>query len=1540
MNKIMLRWLAVLGVVVNAGFAQQSVTSLTLINSDTDLPMAGYDPLVDGTTIDLATLPTRNMNIRANTSPATVGSVRFGYDGNANQQTETSPPYALMRDTSGDYWDWTPDVGNHTVTATPYTGASAGGTAGTPLTVNFTVTDSGGGGGGGGSGGTGAWIESGGLLIMEMENTESTLGKWVEINSGDANYVAGATGSGHLEFTGNTINGGTAASPLTYTFKINKGGTYYINLRARKRLDGAAGDKCNDCYIKVAGNFTSGSTHYDVGALKVDTKLYGGNANNWGWATNLDSAEADHVPAIYNFVAGETYTLTISGRSIRFNLDRIVFRHSSVALATARDAGQPESQREGGGAFGYAYDAITDFPAINAGEVPYYKDTARNALAINAATVANRDKYARATVPFDGAAGVYDATITALGETDGECHYRFLVNGAVVGTAQNRPTATDYVPQDHVFPNVNIPAGATIAVESDDVSNGLVPEGTGFGYARGRWTTLSLTPASGATGDPVANAGADKNLVLPDNLVVLDGSGTDNGSITAYSWSQVSGPGTASLSGQATATLTASDLVAGTYTFRLTVTDNESNTAFDDVAVVVLPEGGAFAAVVSFTLINADSDQPVPGFDPISEGAVINKAGVGTSSFNIRANTAPDTDFGSVKLALSGATTQTITESVPVWALFGDKSGDYNVGTLNNGAHTLTCTPYDQNAGAGSAGTPLTLHFTVVDQTDLPVADAGPDQVLNVPASQVVLSGSGSDNGSITAYAWSQVSGPNTAALSGSATATLTASGLVEGAYVFRLTVTDNEGNLDSDEASVAIIAPGSGAVEISGELKQWHKVTLTLDGPPSSEKASPNPFSDYRMNVTFTHPASGLSYVVPGYFAADGNAADSGATSGNKWRAHLSPDHPGTWNYVVSFRTGSDVALESASAAGTALAPYDNAAGSFVVAETDKTGRDFRGKGRLQYVGKHHLRFAGTGEYFLKAGADAPENFLAYDDFDATPNDPNAQPNLRKSWSPHAGDYDAADASAYTWAGGKGSEILGAVNYLSGKGLNAFSFLTYSLDGDDDNVFPHLLKGSVADYESVADNARWANAANGVHHDRFDVSKMAQWERVFGYGDKKGMYLHFKTMETENELKMDGGDLGRERKLYYRELIARYGHHLALNWNLGEEINNATSAQKRAWADYFWKTDPYHHHIVIHNGANHYELMGPATGSSGSECTGFSLQTNQADFSNVFPKTLDYITRSVAAGKPWVVACDEPGDASHALRPAGDEGNSWTDGRKNALWGNIMAGGAGCEFYFGYQHAESDLNCQDWRSRDGFWDYCRYALEFFRNYDVPFWDMKNNDALASNANSWCLGKAGDTYVVYLKNGGTTTLNLAASTKTFQVRWYDPRNGGGLQNGSVTEVVGGSTVSLGTAPSATTSDWVVLVQKPTPVNMQAAYVEWASSQGLAGADANPSLDLDGDGLTNMEEFMTGHSPQSAASVFTVESIQTPDEDADQIVVEWESKPDRVYSVSRMASLDSPTGAVIADGLVYPQGSHTVDVSRADSGYFKVNVRFQ
>jgi hypothetical protein len=546
---------------------------------------------------------------------------------------------------------------------------------------------------------------------------------------------------------------------------------------------------------------------------------------------------------------------------------------------------------------------------------------------------------------------------------------------------------------------------------------------------------------------------------------------------------------------------------------------------------------------------------------------------------------------------------------------------------------------------------------------------------------------------------------------------------------------------------------------QVSGELKVWHKVTITFDGPRTSETADPNPFTDYRLNVTFSR--GNKQYVVPGYYAADGNAAQTSADAGNKWRVHFAPSEPGRWTYTVSFHRGPDVAVSEDPQAGSSAAFMDGETGTLTIAPTDKTGRDNRTKGLLQYVGGHYLRFAGNGEYFLKAGADAPENFLAYRDFDGDFKTDGHKDNFVKAWEPHVRDWRPGEGTPNamnrvgdpdpTWKNGKGKGIIGAINYLASRGMNVFSFLTMNVGGDDQNVFP---------YTSYDERLR------------LDVSRLDQWEIVFEHADTLGMYLHFKTLETENELLLDGGDLGPERKLYYRELIARFSHHLALNWNLGEEINDASTAQKAAWANYFWTHDPYQHHIVIHNGAPHYDLLGDA-----SALTGFSLQTNRPDFSEVHRRTLDYLRRSEAAGKPWVVACDEPGDASHALITDAEDPTR-DNARKNALWGVLMAGGAGIEWYFGYQHPHSDLTCEDYRTREKMWDQSRYALEFFRRYEIPFWEMTNDDDLTANPDDYCFCKPGELYLVYFKDAGELKLDLQVGALTYG--WFNPRTGAGL----------------------------------------------------------------------------------------------------------------------------------------------------------------
>jgi hypothetical protein len=573
------------------------------------------------------------------------------------------------------------------------------------------------------------------------------------------------------------------------------------------------------------------------------------------------------------------------------------------------------------------------------------------------------------------------------------------------------------------------------------------------------------------------------------------------------------------------------------------------------------------------------------------------------------------------------------------------------------------------------------------------------------------------------------------------------------------------------------------GAV-LSGEARTWHTVTLTFTGPQADEQGTPNPFLDFRLMVSFTNGIR--SIVVPGFFASDGRAAETGATSGRAWRVHFVPDAPGEWRYTAFFRHGQDVALSGDPQAGSATA-FDGATGSFLIAASDKGGRDHRAKGMLRYVGGRYLRFAGTGERFLKGGADSPENFLAYAGFDGT--------KPRHRYAPHEKDWREGDP---TWRDGRGKGIVGAIDYLASRGLNSVYFLTMNVGGDGKDVWP------------------WTSE---TERRRFDVSKLDQWELVFSHMDRLGILLHVIQQEIENCRLLDDGELGPERRLYYRELVARFAHHLALVWNLGEENVN-TYAQRVAFAEYIRALDPYDHPIVMHTLWTRKQRLRHLTPLLGFRAfEGPSLQIGE--IIETHDATRHWVEASARAGRPWFVCLDEIGPADRGVLPDARDPDHDLE-RSRGLWANLMAGGSGAEWYLGSTESAGpgglpgrhwwDLETEDWRAHEHMWDQTRHALEFFQSH-LRFWEMEPDDFLASSDLSYCLARRGETYAVYLPRGGTTSLDLGPHTGPFSVRWYDPRNGGVLQTGSVTTIEGPGFQALGEPPSDPGRDWAILVRR-------------------------------------------------------------------------------------------------------------------------------
>ncbi len=331
----------------------------------------------------------------------------------------------------------------------------------------------------------------------------------------------------------------------------------------------------------------------------------------------------------------------------------------------------------------------------------------------------------------------------------------------------------------------------------------------------------------------------------------------------------------------------------------------------------------------------------------------------------------------------------------------------------------------------------------------------------------------------------------------------------------------------------------------------------------------------------------------------------------------------------------------------------------------------------------------------------------------------------------------------------------------------------------------------------------------------RFDCSKLDQWEIVFDYMDQLGMMQHFVLQETENENLLDAGNTDVQRKLYLRELIARFGHHPAVIWNIGEENGPAewtpvgqTHQQKVAMVNFLKETNPYPNIVVVHTHANDEkqdEYLTPFLGFENLD--GPSMQIGNP--ARVHERIKKWVTESEKAGKQWLVNFDEIGPAWKGVMPDSHDARHDTI-RNECLWGTLMAGGAGVEWYFGYRFPHNDLNLEDYRSRENWWDQSTLATTFIQQF--PLEEMQNHDDLLADENAYCLAKPGEIYLVYLPAGAKNSKLKITDDKTFSVKWFNPRDGGDLRNGSLKTVQGTGMVSLGNPPAAAEQDWVAVIK--------------------------------------------------------------------------------------------------------------------------------
>jgi hypothetical protein len=182
---------------------------------------------------------------------------------------------------------------------------------------------------------------------------------------------------------------------------------------------------------------------------------------------------------------------------------------ASLSLAAAPDSAA--AAPAAGAALGpplTVWRAAADFRPVDApGFVPSYVEDGSDDPAVHGRAVRtdlHGDQPAAAQVVFGGPAGRYTLVLVAVAEEDGESPYKIEVDGVLLGVKHNPRQPEKRFEVRHRFPAVDLVPGSTLRVIFRGHSNGLVPEGDGFAWARGRWRALELHAAPEPAGTEAA----------------------------------------------------------------------------------------------------------------------------------------------------------------------------------------------------------------------------------------------------------------------------------------------------------------------------------------------------------------------------------------------------------------------------------------------------------------------------------------------------------------------------------------------------------------------------------------------------------------------------------------------------------------------------------------------------------------------------------------------------------------------------------------------------------------------------------------------------------------------------------------------------------------------------------------------------------------------------------------------------------------------------------------------------------------------------
>jgi len=326
---------------------------------------------------------------------------------------------------------------------------------------------------------------------------------------------------------------------------------------------------------------------------------------------------------------------------------------------------------------------------------------------------------------------------------------------------------------------------------------------------------------------PTVGAGADQTITLPataslDGTVADDGL-PDSGTRTS-TWSQVSGPGTATFADASAVDTTVSFSADGSYLLRLSATDGEL-AAQDEVTVTVNP-----AATNQAPVVDAGPDQEITLPATATMAATVTDDG-------------PSQDLLLTWTQVTGPGTVSFSPSAGV----EDPTATFS----EPGTYELQLVASDGSLGASDSLLVLVNPAGTGDPTNVaPSVSAGPDQEITLPGT-AALDGAVADDGlptppgSVTTT-WSMVSGPGEVTFADAAAVDTTATFATAGEYVLRLTADDGE--LTASDTVAVTVNPEAGA---GGTQTLEVRVATSSDDAEQSTRSGKNLLSSDDLEIT-----------------------------------------------------------------------------------------------------------------------------------------------------------------------------------------------------------------------------------------------------------------------------------------------------------------------------------------------------------------------------------------------------------------------------------------------------------------------------------------------------------------------------------------------------------------------------------------------------------------------------------------------------------------------------------------------------------------